>query len=244
MPYALGIIGYAGRMGQAIGRLALEDMHWSLSGGVVRKNVAPPIPGVLITTNPDELFPVCDVVVDVSSPQATAGNAAAAVRYGKAFVCGTTGLDEAARTALAEAAARVPVLYASNTSLSLAVVKKLAHEAARLLAPHDYDVTILGRHHRWKKDRPSGTAKTLGEAVVAGNGGVHAPQFADLHAGSVVGEHEVAFVGAHEVITIAHSVTDRDVFARGALTAALWLADHPTPGRLYGMDDVLGLQGV
>jgi 4-hydroxy-tetrahydrodipicolinate reductase len=103
----------------------------------------------------------------------------------------------------------------------------------------DYDVAIIDEHHRMKKDSPSGTAKILGDAVRQGNGGRKMPQYAAIRAGHIIGEHEVIFTGNGETIRLRHSVTDRGIFARGALDAALWL--HKKPAGFYGMDDVLGI---
>ncbi len=151
---------------------------------------------------------------------------------------GTTGLSDAQQQALVTAAQTIPLLQAPNTSLSLAVTKQIVKLAAKLLRGRDYDVGIGDRHHRHKKDAPSGTAKALGAAVLAGNPECE-PAYAALRLGSIVGEHEVIFAGQSEIIRIQHSVADRAIFARGALDAALWL--HGRPPRLYGMNDVLSL---
>jgi len=240
MSIRLGITGFAGRMGQAIACACLENPDVALFGGVDR-TITPDMKArygkLLLTEQAEELIPSCDVIVDFSAPGATGGFARLAAQSGKAFVSGTTGLDEAVRTALKEAAQKIPVLYATNTSLSLVVMKQLVRLASHMLRDQDYDVSILDKHHRMKKDAPSGTAKTLGEFVEAGNGGKHPPQYAAIRAGFIVGEHEVQFTGQGEVITLKHSVTDRGVFARGAVLAALWLFGK-APG-FYGIDDVL-----
>ena len=118
-------------------------------------------------------------------------------------------------------------------------MKQVVTLAAKLLKDHDYDISILDRHHRMKKDAPSGTAKTLGEAVLAGNKNSKQPAYSDIRAGAIVGEHEVSFVGQGETISLQHSVTDRDIFAHGAIEADLWVTSK-APG-LYSMDDVLGV---
>ncbi|MDD5587470.1 MAG: 4-hydroxy-tetrahydrodipicolinate reductase [Alphaproteobacteria bacterium] len=242
MTIRIGITGFAGRMGQAIARAVEEHSETTLVGGVDRA-IPPEMKAqygkLIVTGRAEELFPACDVVVDFSAPGATADFARLAAKHGKAFMSGTTGLDDAALAVLKEAAQKIPVLYTTNTSLSLVVMKQLARMAARLLRDQDYDVSILDKHHRMKKDAPSGTAKTLGAFVVEGNHGKHQPAYAAIRAGFIVGEHEVQFSGQGEIITLKHSVTDRGVFARGAVQAAAWLRGK-TPG-LYGMDDVLGV---
>lgn len=240
MTIRIAINGIAGRMGQAVAWAITENNQAQLVGGVDR--VVTPVlqaawGGLLVTQNADEVFPSCDVVIDFSSPAATAGIAEKAATYGKALVCGTTGLDDAGKKALELASAKIPVLYATNTSLSLVALKQIVELAARLLQDHDYDVSILDKHHRMKKDAPSGTAKTLGEFVTRGNAGKHEPSYAAIRAGFIVGEHEVQFTGQGEIITLCHSVTDRGVFARGAVKAALWI--HGKKPALYAMDDVL-----
>jgi 4-hydroxy-tetrahydrodipicolinate reductase len=242
MTVRIGIIGIGGRMGQAIARSILESPSASLAGGVDRT-----IPvdlkiqygngDLILTDKAEELVPTCDVLIDFSAPSAAAHLAPLAAEHGKALVCGATGLDDAVMTALKDASKKIPVLYATNMSLSLVVMKELVKLAAHMLRDQDYDVSILDKHHRMKKDAPSGTAKTLGEFVALGNGGSHPPQYAAIRAGFIVGEHEVQFTGRDENITLKHSVTDRGVFARSAVHSALWLCGK-APG-LYGIDDVL-----
>ncbi len=236
----IGIIGYAGRMGQAIGHAVSTHPRATLAGGVVIETPPEPIHGEpMITNDAEKLFPRCDVMIDFSSPAATPDYARMAARHGVPFMSGTTGLSDKDKDALSEVARHIPLLYAANTSLSLVVMKQLTTLAARLLRDDDYDITILDRHHRLKKDAPSGTAKSLAEAVTAGNGGHKEPSLAAFRAGFIVGEHEVSFVGEGETITLTHTVTDRAIFARGALQAALWL--HGREPGLYGMNDVLGI---
>ena len=243
MTVRIGIVGFAGRMGQAIARAVEENPDAELVGGVDRA-ITPKLKEqyskLIVTEKAEDLFPKCDVIVDFSAPSATASIALLAAQNGKALMCGTTGLDDAGKAAHNEAAKKVPVLYTTNTSLSLVVMKQLVKMAAHMLRDQDYDVSILDKHHRAKKDAPSGTAKTLGEYVVAGNDGKHPPAFAAIRAGFIVGEHEVQYSGQGEIITLSHSVTDRGVFARGAVQAAIWL--HGKAPGLYTMDDVLGVK--
>jgi 4-hydroxy-tetrahydrodipicolinate reductase len=237
----VGLLGYSGRMGQSIvGEIAASDAC-VLAGGVVRSN-KPDMKkpeGAIITTNADEVIAISDVIIDVTLADATPNYARLAAGHGKAFVGCTTGFGAEGMEALKQASAKIPLLYAPNTSLSLAATKRLAALAAKLLGGYDYDVAILDEHHRMKKDAPSGAAKVLGEAVIEGSDGKMTPSYASIRAGHIVGEHEVTFAGAGEIIRIRHSVADRRIFARGALQAALWL--HGKPKGFYGMDDVLGI---
>lgn len=227
-------------MGQAIARVLPEFPAAGLAGGLVRQgrdDVSTLSSGLLITSDADKLFPACSVLIDFSSAEALPATLSHALKHHKPLVVGITGLSAELQQRLKDAAQRIPILYASNTSLSLVVMKRLVQQAAQLLRDHDYDIAILDRHHRFKKDAPSGTAKTLGEAVLAGNQGQREPSYAAIRAGYIVGDHEVLFTGHGETISLQHSVTDRDIFARGAVSAALWLADKPAG--LYRMDDVL-----
>jgi 4-hydroxy-tetrahydrodipicolinate reductase len=171
-----------------------------------------------------------DVVIDFTRAEATPDLIKQAVSHCKPYVCCTTGLDMAP---LHAAFKTIPVLYAANTSLSLAAAKQAVALMAKILTPFGYDVAVHEEHHIFKKDAPSGTALALGNAA----GGKVA--YTSVRAGNIVGEHEVLFAGDSEVIRLRHSVTDRRVFARGAVEAALWLAPQPTG--LYSMDDVLQL---
>lgn len=236
----IGLLGYSGRMGQAIAHeIALND-DCVLASGVVR-TIRPEHTDedILITSDADKAIATSDVVVDFTLPEATLANAKLAVTHKKPFVCGTTGLSTEIVDTLKQAARTIPVLYATNTSLSLAALKQITKLAAKLLGKFDYDVAILDEHHRMKKDAPSGTAKTLGEAVTAGNSDAKTPSYASIRAGHIIGNHEVIFTGNGETIRLHHSVTDRAIFARGAVQAALWLSKKPAG--FYSMDDVIGI---
>lgn len=236
----IGLLGYSGRMGQAIAHeIALNDAC-VLASGVVR-TIRPEHAeeDFVVTTDTDQAIATSDVVIDFTLPEATAANVAAAVTHKKPFVCGTTGLSAETLETLKQAGKKIPVLYAPNTSLSLAAMKQITALAAKLLGKFDYDIAILDEHHKMKKDAPSGTAKALGEAVIAGNGGAKQPSYAAIRAGHIIGNHEVIFTGNGETIRLQHSVTDRAIFARGAVDAAVWLAKKPAG--FYSMDNVLGI---
>jgi 4-hydroxy-tetrahydrodipicolinate reductase len=194
-----------------------------------------------------------DVVIDFSAASAVAATADACAAAGVALLVGTTGLDERTRQQLDAASTRVPVLVSANTSLALNVLLELVQRAARAL-PVSYDIEIFEAHHRHKVDAPSGTALVLGEAAAAGRGeqlrrpasltgvaaGKRAPGgigFSVARGGDVVGEHDVRFLGEGEQLRLSHVATDRAIFARGAVAAALWLATRP--GGRYQMADFL-----
>ncbi|HEU0118439.1 MAG TPA: 4-hydroxy-tetrahydrodipicolinate reductase [Alphaproteobacteria bacterium] len=235
----IGILGYGGRMGQAIAQAIAENGTCKVVGGA-DKHIKPELAkaeGILVSSNIDEVVAISDVVIDFTLADAVSINVQSAVKHKKAYVCGVTGISAEQIEALKQASKTIPVLYTANMSLSLAAMKQIVKLATKLLGNYDYDIAILDEHHRMKKDAPSGTAKALGDAVTETNGGKKQPTYSATRAGYIVGNHEVAFVGNGEVIRLHHSVTDRGVFARGAVQAALWLSGQK-PG-FYNMDDVL-----
>jgi 4-hydroxy-tetrahydrodipicolinate reductase len=193
-----------------------------------------------------------DVIVDFSAPEALAASLERSVRAGVPILIGTTGLDDLASRRIAEASRSVPVLRASNTSLSVALLEELVERAARVLG-ESWDVEVLEMHHRLKRDAPSGTALTLGEAAARGRGTPLRREearsgrqlgrvngeigFASLRGGTVVGDHDVIFAGIEERLILSHRAENRMIFARGALAAARFLA-RQSPG-LYSMRDVV-----
>lgn len=232
-PARILIHGSNGRMGQALLRLCADQAECAIVGAVSRKVGQRVIDGVP-QFSADELHgvPAFDVAIDFSLPEAFEGILALCVERGAAFVSGTTGLADAQRAALDSAAQSIPVLWASNFSLGVAVLHDLVERAARALP--DWDCDILEAHHARKVDAPSGTALTLGAA--AGQGGA-TPRYASVRAGDIVGEHTVQFTTLGERIELVHRAGSRDIFARGALHAAARLGGQP-PGH-YGLRDLL-----
>jgi len=176
--------------------------------------------------------PAFDVAIDFSRPDGFDRMLALSVERGAAFVSGTTGLDQVRLDALDAAARRVPCAWAANFSVGIVVLSRLVEQAAQAL--HRWDCDIVETHHAGKVDAPSGTALALG--AVAGDAGA-APRYASLRAGDVVGEHLVQFTGTGERIELVHRASSRDVFARGALHAALRLHGR-APGR-YALADLI-----
>ncbi len=239
----IGIIGSAGRMGQALIAAITQAGH-SHAGGVDRDD------------DVSALAAVSDALVDFSAPDALEGNLEAALLHNCPIVVGTTGLAERHHWLIDEASRRIAVLQTGNTSLGVTLLAHLVREAAGRLGP-DWDIEIAETHHRMKVDAPSGTALLLGDAAAAARGitlsghsergrdgatGARRPGaigFAALRGGSVAGDHSVYFLGESERITLSHLAEDRSIFARGAVTAAIWLTGKG-PGR-YAMGEVLGL---
>jgi 4-hydroxy-tetrahydrodipicolinate reductase len=190
------------------------------------------------------------VVIDVTSAGATSAHAALCARKAAPLVVATTGLSDDDSMALDRAARHVPVLVAANLSVSAHVAAKLVRQAATHFPASDIEVVEV--HHSKKKDAPSGTALMLAAAAADGRGAPHtfvsaragqAPRQAGdigvtaVRGGDVVGEHTVMFLGAGERLEVVHKVTDRGVFARGALAAARFVAGR-APGR-YAMADLV-----
>lgn len=270
-PRKVLIVGAGGRMGLAMARLIAQRAvpGLELVAAVDRAGapllgqdagVAAGVPALGVVLGADLAAGLAarpDVAVDFSSPSATAATAAQVAAAGVPWVVGTTGLGAAEQAAVAQAARKIPVVLSANMSLGVNLLYALVAQAARTLAGLRYDCEIVERHHRRKKDSPSGTALYLGEAAAQGFGwnlqdvavdgrtgipGERAEKEIGFHAvrgGDIVGDHTVLFAADGECIELSHRATSRDTLALGALRAAAWL-----PGRapaLYGMRDVLGL---
>ena len=196
-----------------------------------------------------------DVLIDFTSPEGTLLRLAEAVETGVAVVIGTTGLNDEQKAKIAEAAQKIPVLFAPNMSVGVNLLFRLVGEVAAALG-EDYDIEIVEAHHRFKKDAPSGTALHLAEKIVEATGhsmaddvvhgregivGARGPKEIGMHAvraGDIVGDHTVIYSTLGERIELTHRAHTRDTFVRGALRCARFLADKP-PG-LYSMANVLG----
>lgn len=233
-PTRLLIHGASGRMGQALLRLAAEQPACTVVAAVTRRAPAQRVVDGVPHFAATELggVPAFDAAVDFSLPEGFDAVLALCVDRGCPLVSGTTGIDAAQQDALATAATRIPLVWASNFSLGVAVLAELVERAAAALP--GWDVDIVESHHVHKKDAPSGTALTLGGA--AGRGGAQ-PRYASLRAGDIVGEHLVQFAGQGERVELVHRAGNRDIFARGALQAASRLAGR-APG-LYSMRGLL-----
>jgi len=183
------------------------------------------------------LIAQCDCLIEFTEPEATIDHLALCEKHGKAAVIGTTGLSEAQREAVAGAAKKIPVVYSPNMSVGVNVLFRMVGEAARALG-HEYRVEIVEAHHVHKKDAPSGTAKELARIVKDARGDVKIP-IESVREDEIVGEHTITFEGPFDVIEITHSAKTRDIFAKGALVAAAFVAGKPAG--LYSMRDVLAL---
>lgn len=263
----IAITGVSGRMGRQIATLVRDDGRAALAAALERpghvwigKDLGTAYDGaawgVAVQADLDTALAGVDAVIDFTTPAASVACAEAAARAGCAHVIGTTGFADADLVSLADAARHIAVVRAGNMSLGVNLLVGLTRQVAATLGA-DFDIEITEAHHRHKADAPSGTALMLGEAAAAGRGvtlsdvadrsrdGITGPRrpgaigFSVVRGGDIVGEHEVLFAGAGERIALRHVASDRSVFARGALAAALWAAGQPAGA--YDMSDVLGL---
>ncbi|QBX35887.1 4-hydroxy-tetrahydrodipicolinate reductase [Paracoccus liaowanqingii] len=261
------VTGASGRMGQMLVRLILDHPELRLVGALDRPGQpwigqdigtalggAPA--GVIVSDDAVTAIAQAQAVIDFTTPDATVGFAELTAQARAVHVIGTTGLEPAHLAALEAAARHAPIIRAGNMSLGVNLLVGLTRKVAAALG-EDWDIEVVESHHRHKVDAPSGTALMLGEAAAEGRGttlddvrtparegitGAREPGtigFAAIRGGDVVGEHDVIFAAEGERIVLRHLATDRAIFARGAIRAALWGQDKG-PGS-YDMHDVLGL---
>lgn len=177
-----------------------------------------------------------DVLIDFSLPEANEDVIAAVVECRTPLVCGVSGLDAAQMENLQAASLHVPIVFDRNMSQGISVLAELAYRAAQSLGS-EFRVQIHEVHHTKKIDSPSGTALQLGEIIAAARGSSEPVHYEVERRGEVPGDHAVILSSPTETLALQHSVTDRSVFAEGALRAARWVITQP-PG-LYRMRDIL-----
>jgi len=260
MPKVL-VVGAMGRMGERVRAAISEAPRLELGAALEapgHPSVGNPIAsGIEISADPKAALSQCAVAIDFTTPEATLQVMRAAADAGVAYVCGTTGFSDAQRAEIGDLAARIPIVYAPNFSVSVNILAWLTREAARKLGS-GYDAELVEIHHSEKRDAPSGTSLHLAEAVAAGRdqkladhlvleraGNIGArPKDAigiqTLRGGDIAGEHTVMFIGQGERLELAHRASTRDHFARGAVRTAEWLAGRD-PG-LYPIERVFGLE--
>ena len=261
------ITGASGRMGQMLLKTVLDSDRARLVGAVERSGHAwvgrdvgeamgGQANGIMVTDDPLEAFAISQAVIDFTTPAATLEFAALTAQARAVHIIGTTGMNAAEIEQLEPASRHAVIVRAGNMSLGVNLLTKLTEKVAAALDA-DFDIEIIETHHHHKVDAPSGTALMLGEAAAVGRGvnlndvresgrdGMTGARkrgdigFVAIRGGDVVGEHDVLFAGAGERIILRHMATDRSIFARGALKAALW-GQTQKPGH-YDMMDVLGL---
>ncbi|MCX2683820.1 4-hydroxy-tetrahydrodipicolinate reductase [Campylobacter sp. MIT 21-1685] len=236
----IGIYGARGRMGKRILECLINEklipQCYDRGGNLV------------------EFFNKSEAIIDFSSPNGTKELLHFAQHNPKPLVIGTTGLNDEIFELLKSLAENMPVFYATNMSLGVAVLNHLASKASVLL--RNFDIEISELHHRYKKDAPSGTAMSLAQKVaqarnldlkqvrVSGRDGIIGERNKDeiaimsLRGGDIVGKHTIGFYDEGEFLELSHSATSRATFAKGAIQIALWL--YKQKPKFYSMDDFLG----
>jgi 4-hydroxy-tetrahydrodipicolinate reductase len=261
----IGVTGISGKMGRTIATTILQDNIVELSMGLVRKGGG--LSGqnlgeflgfeknaARITDDMVEFVQNCDAIIDFSSPMLSLEIAKKCAEFKKILVCGTTGFDEEEKRQFASYAANTVIIWSSNMSVGVNLLMNLAEKVAGILHD-DYDVEIFEMHHRNKVDAPSGTALSLGAAVAHGRGvdlkvvgnmaraGAESKRekgeigFCALRGGDVIGDHTVVFAADGERIELTHKASNRDIFAKGAIRAAIWGSGREIG--FYTMRDVL-----
>jgi len=265
----IGIIGITGRMGQSVARTVLINDLNDISGGLVRlgsSEVGKDIGGIIggenlgvaTTDNLEELVKNSDVIIDFSNPDLSLQTAALTSKHNRILVSGTTGFNDEQKAQLKNYAQNCVIIWSSNMSIGVNLLINLAEQVAKTLHS-DYDAEIFEMHHRNKVDAPSGTALSLGEAVargrnldfgevcrktregIVGKRGENEIGFCALRGGDVIGDHSVIFAGNGERVELTHKASNRDIYAVGALRAAIWAEGKP--GGFYTMQDVLKING-
>lgn len=243
--------GINGQMGQAVCEQVLNRTDCRIVAGIDPR--CEPC-GVPLFAHLSENTVPADVLIDFSSPDALDETVRYCASHRLPCVICTTGLDARQQQMLCTLARTTAVLKSANMSAGINVMIELVKKAAAALGT-GFDIEIIEKHHHHKKDAPSGTALMLADALCAASSipyhpvckrsaasaarsldeiGIHA-----VRAGSIVGEHEVIFAGEDEILTISHSAASRNIFAGGAVNAAVFLAGKPAG--MYTMKDVIGL---
>jgi len=263
----IAIVGASGRMGQMLIK-AVNDSDKAVLCGVTERAghdwvgqdlgvaMGGAATGVMVFDDPSTAFANAQAIIDFTSPDATVAHADLAAKVGAVHVIGTTGFDDAHLAKLKASATGCTIVRAGNMSMGVNLLTQLTKKVAQALDT-DFDIEIIEGHHKHKVDAPSGTALMLGEAAAEGRGvdlrdvsdrgrdGITGARkrgdigFHAIRGGDIVGEHDVMFAADGERIVLRHLATDRQVFARGALKAALW-GQGKAHGE-YDMLDVLGL---
>ncbi len=269
MTESVGIViaGASGRMGQMLIKTVMASDAAHLVGVLERPGhdwigrdlgevMGGSATGVQVYDDALEPMAKAQAVIDFTAPEATLALSHVAAQARAVHVIGTTGMSDEQIARLEPASRHCAIVRAGNMSLGVNLLVQLTKKVAAALDA-DFDIEVIEAHHHHKVDAPSGTALMLGEAAAEGRGvslsdvrdsardGITGARtrgdigFTAIRGGDIVGEHDVMFAAPGERIVLRHLATDRDIFARGALKAALWAQDK-APGQ-YSMMDVLGL---
>ncbi|MBL0721175.1 MAG: 4-hydroxy-tetrahydrodipicolinate reductase [Sulfurovum sp.] len=252
----VGILGSTGRVGSLLIDNLKNDAIAKVSVVHVFDNLETELSSdILITNSMSILLENCDIVIDFSAPVATEELLEEAIKNPTPLVIATTGFNQHQQNLLTEASRVMPLLYSSNMSVGIALLKQLVEKVSSTL--EDFDIEIVEQHHKHKVDAPSGTALTLGEFAAKGRGldidsvrvsgrdGQIGARSKDeiaimaLRGGDIVGRHTVGFYNDGEFLELNHTATSRNTFSKGAIRASKWLISQPDG--LYSINDCLGI---
>lgn len=247
----IAITGAFGHMGRVIAGIIGERSDCSVCAGIDK--AGEPYGGFPLVNSVFDLAEKPDVIIDFSHPSALPDLLSYCKMNSVPLVIGTTGYSDEEKAQITAASAQIPVFFTFNMSLGINLLAELAKKAAQVLGGQ-FDIEIVEKHHNRKKDAPSGTAIMLAEAIneELGNSkryiydrhSVRKPREKEeigmhsIRGGTIVGEHDIIFAGHDEVITLSHQAQSREVFAVGAVNAAVFLAGKPAG--LYAMGDLIG----
>jgi 4-hydroxy-tetrahydrodipicolinate reductase len=244
------ISGCCGKMGRVINDIISNRSDTKVIAGIDK--VCEKYSDFTVVSKPSELTCKPDVIIDFSHPSALNGLLEYAKTNGTALVLASTGYSDEETAKIKSAASEIPIFFTANMSIGINLMRELAKKAVSVLG-EQYDVEIIEKHHNQKIDAPSGTALMLAESINEASGykysyvydrhsvrkkrdkaeiGIHS-----VRGGTIVGEHEIIFAGRDEVITLSHSAASKEVFAVGAVNAAVFVASKPAG--LYSMADMI-----
>lgn len=244
------ISGCCGKMGRVINDIISNRSDTKVIAGIDK--VCEKYSDFTVVSKPSELSCKPDVIIDFSHPSALDGLLEYAKTNGTALVLASTGYSDEETAKIKSAASEIPIFFTANMSIGINLMRELAKKAVSVLG-EQYDVEIIEKHHNQKIDSPSGTALMLAESINEASGykysyvydrhsvrkkrdkaeiGIHS-----VRGGTIVGEHEIIFAGRDEVITLSHSAASKEVFAVGAVNAAVFVASKPAG--LYSMADMI-----
>lgn len=245
------ISGIYGKMGSLIRDRVDKEENINCIGGVdIIKREEEDIP---IVTNLEEIISKTDLVVDFSFTSATMEKIPICKKFNKGMVIGTTGFLDNEVNIIKEACENIPIILSSNMSIGIQLLSKLVSIATNIFKD-GYDIEIIEKHHKFKKDSPSGTAVSIGKIIAEkldisperafkfGRKGFDKRQAGDItfhsiRGGKIIGDHEVLFIGDNEIFKISHSAFSREIFVDGTITCIKFLADKKKG--FYTMADVL-----
>ncbi len=236
----LAISGCLGRMGQRITALASADDEFRIACLLENPDHPQIMDGLAGRSIGSDIHAIkgSDVLIEFTTPEVTLAHLEACVKHKVRMVIGTTGLTPEQRVPIEAAAKKIPIVFSSNMSIGVNVVFKLAEVLAKA-APEIYRVRMVEAHHVHKKDAPSGTAKTLA-GIIEANSPHKVSDIQSIREGEIVGDHKIIFESGEDVITLDHHAKSRDIFAKGALVAAKFVAKKKTG--LFNMNQVLGIK--